>query len=433
MKQKKATIPVGKQVTASKTDLFLHCQYPWMPGLDLPRDAGSEASLYGTAFHWLLGGLLSGTLDAKRAKDVYSAEVTATAKKYAVSAPEELEEHVRVSHGMLRRWLKGENDWGLDFFESTASGENGPESIASVEKSIALNPKRYLTDREGGVRNASPVEEKNHVYPDLKPNEIGGTIDLQIDLPRRDLSLLTDHKSGSQAKDFAKPDENAQMLTLATAAPAGSGRILAIFHADRKSLPVMHAQEVTQSQVDTHVIALRKAQRRVGDGSLTPGWWCAKMYCPARTVCPAAQGSIVVAAGEMLAEVVEDVTGELPDAQGKATPGRITAMVRAALEGGLTTAKDVGRFHYFRAEMEKLLEMGNKEMKAWLSEHPDSRPRRPDDKVLVERTRNVERISKEKIRSALGAERAERLFEKLRRQGAMESVEERYWQAAFED
>jgi hypothetical protein len=435
VKKKLPIAPPGRQVSASKTDLFLRCQYPWMPGLELPHDAGSEASLYGTAFHWLIGLLLTPGVEGKTRLETeqWTSAVDFAAKKWGIKDARELEGHVRSSYQMLRAWLKGQNDWGIDFLEQGAE--------VSVERSIALNPRLYLKDREGAVRDCAPVEEENHIYPDLKPNEIAGTVDLQTDLPTSGISLVLDHKTGHEAKDFAKPDENAQMLTLATGTPVpGGNRILAIYHADRRSLPVVHAQEVTQAQVDSHVQKLRYAQRRVGDGSMTPGWWCDKMYCPARSVCPAKAGSIVVATGAMLAEVIEDVTGELVGLEGagavsssRRKPGTVTAIVRRGLEEGLTTAEDVGRFHYFKKEMERLMDMADREIKKWVEDNPDVRPKRPDGKVLIRSPRNVERLSKERIVAALGTTRAEKLFARLRRQGALETKVEMQLRAVFDE
>jgi len=406
---KKHHLPVvqpHKQVTASKTDLFIHCQYPWMPDLQLPVDTGSEAALFGTAFHWLLGGLLAGTYSLKKPIG-WDRAVKEAAKKWSVRDAFDLEAHTRVSYQILMAWLRGGNDWGLDFTKNTLQ----------VEKSVALTPKT------GETRSCEPVQEEGHIYPDLEPDEIGMSIDLEIDQAAIHPALILDHKSGHD-DDFRNPERNPQLLTMAS--DVTGDPILAIFHAERRGgMPTVHAQEVQRSAVTAHNKKLRKAQLRVGDGSMTPGSWC--RYCRAKTICPAARGGIIVSARKMLAGVVEDVTGEAVPVEG------MTAMVRRGVENGLTKSSDVGRFHYFRAEMLKLLEMGDREIRVWMKDHPKKSPKRPDGKRLVWGSRTVERLSKERIITALGTTDAEKLFRKLRRLGALEAKEEEFLRAVWDD
>lgn len=382
-----------KQITASRAKLFLGCQYPFGDLPELPHDEGSETSEYGNAFHWVISHY-----SMKRGQPPMDLEkqIDHAVKKWKLrrSAVAELPGHVRISFQVLYGFLSGKNAWGINF---------RPGGFR-VEQSAALS----LRGAEVTIRKTPPPTEEDHIYPDLKKREIGMTIDLSVEPGRENSdapSLVLDHKTGS-AEDYSKPEENPQLLTMAPSV-YGPDRILAILHADRRGLPEVHAEEVGQDAVDRHVARLRRAMKRVGDGSMTPGPWC--RYCPVKPVCPAAAGSIVVAVSQLMQGVGES---GLPN-----TPG--SAIVRA-LDEGLATADDVGRLHYFSAEFRKLDEQGKKLTREWVREHPQEDAMRPDGKRLTFQTYEEERLSKSRILEIMGAEYAEKLFNRLRRRGALE-------------
>jgi hypothetical protein len=264
-------------------------------------------------------------------------------------------------------------------------------------------------------RIASPTAD-GHVYEEAEKKEIPGTVDLMEDSPLRDpdgLSLVMDYKSGVGANEnFERPAKHPQLKTLSLI--PDKEPVVAIFHADRRGLPIIYAEEISQAERASHARKVHRALSRRNSGYMRPGEWCKR--CPARPICPTQTAELLAGAASLV-------------------NGGHDTLIRTAKASAMTTADDIGRLHQFFSEFDRLKEQARPLMKARVIALFEERKivSRPDGKILVVRGRTEERLSKGKIVEALGAPEAERLFNKLRKAGALETTESEGLYAQFPD
>lgn len=377
-------------MSASKSATFLKCQWAYDPSRELEPDGGSAAARYGSSFHEIIAWCLTYCMRTGEPDAGYPMIVAASAEKWrSKSAGHELAAHAWGSFVYLRSWLLGKNPWGVNmapwsFKDASHRGK------WRVESSYALKMNKPVS-----VRSVASPSIEGHRY-DLEPGEIGATADLEI---FDSVGLTLDHKTGS-SKDFSSPAEDEQLRSLGLAHGETATPILAVGHFDRRGLPMIYAEEAGAGVLKKHAASLRKAMRRVGDGSLTPGPWC--KTCPGRSICPSQFANLIPAA--------ENVASQVLDAE----------LVRIP-RSSLTTADSVGRAHFFKAELGRLLDKLGDEIRVWVEAHPDDVATRPDGKSLEFVDRSYESLSKTSIVEALGKVEGERLIEKLRKMGVMKA------------
>jgi hypothetical protein len=382
------------QPTASKTDLLLNCQWPFDPEREIPERANvPEGTRYGSAFHQIME---VAPLERGQKIPNLGGLVAVTRKKWDLDegVGQELAEHVRGSLPVLQKWLSGKNAWDHDFSKANTF----------TEKSFAIS----VDDGEEGIgiRTIRRPREEDHVYEDLGEGDIGATTDLLVE---EETALVLDYKTGND-EQFAFPHRHPQMRTLSLIPRAAP--VVAIFHADRRGLPVIYAEEIADSARHLHVRRLRKALRKVSDGSLRPGPWCT--HCPAKTICPTQTAAVLQGAAALFDE-------------GTLKLARID-------RNSLTKAADVGWLHQFFAEVDHLKALARPHMLAFVKASLGKEiVSRLDGKVLIVRKRTEERLSKKAIVDALGVKEAERLFDKLRKAGALTETESEGVWAVFPD
>ena len=390
---------MAKQPTASRTALLLKCQWSFSDSVEIPpEESVGEAPRYGSAFHALLEAAPL-ELGKRFDEGPFGILVDATAKKWSLSrsVAEELAGHVRGSLPVLQKWLAGKNPFDMKF------------NVKALrrEKSWAIKPFRGRRLIHAEAREIANPTTDGHVYEELKKGEIAGTEDLG------DVGFVMDYKTGSQDHDFAKPAKNDQLRTLALASGA-STTLVAIFHADRRGLPVIYADELEEDAHRSHARKLALALKRTNSGYLRPGPHC--QYCPARTVCPTQTAALLQGAASLV-------------------DGGMTALATTSKSSAMEKPEDIGRLHQFFSEFDRLKEKAKPLMKARVKAllEDGKLSQRPDGKVLTIRTRSEERLSKKAIADALGSSEAERLFEKLRKAGALVTSESEGLYAEFPD
>jgi hypothetical protein len=368
---------MGLQTTASKTALLLQCSRPFAEDVALSRESGAAAN-YGSAFHGALEAVV-------RRAERCEAEML---KKWAVSdaTVEELRAHVDQAYTVLLKWCNGDNPFGAKF------------SVTDTEKHLATKIRRapggsYASSYAYSVASREcDFDEATHHY-DLRKGEMGGTFDLLLRCEDGRLCVL-DYKTGDWG-NFMHPSELPQMRTLALQT---SSELVAILHTPRNLPAVVYAEEISAETLSQHIRALSAARRRIGDGSLRPGFDC--KYCEAKDSCPAKDGELLERSGALI-------------------QGSLSALLPA---GALTKQIDLGRFHMLLGELDKLQKRAREEMKQEVA--AGAVIERPDGKVLVLEEREYERLSKASILEALGKKEGEKMLESLRKKGAF-SVEKR--------
>jgi hypothetical protein len=230
-----------------------------------------------------------------------------------------------------------------------------------------------------------------HDYPEAGEDEFPGTADLVSVVRRSALSkkilLVLDHKSGfNVAADWQPrtPAENGQLRSLATAFADRYEPdlvIVAFFHAPIEGLPTVMADELTSADIESHRRELQRAWKRLGNGWLHPGDWCA--HCPAWAVCPTNSTSL-------------------------------TELKRA---GGPLTSTRVGSIHAALGEFNRLADRLREEIRAWVAANGPGE--RPDGSTVEIVEKMVERLSKRSILEALGPVRGEAMLDQLRSCGAL--------------
>jgi hypothetical protein len=369
--------------TASKTDHLFACTWPF--GRVVPREDVGERTRFGSAFHQVMEAKVR---DSNRRPLIFKA----AAAEWDVDI-DELEERVGEALPIIQAWLKGGNQWDLDFTKGQMHLE------VSVGFSPGTGEARVLPDGPG----------PDHDYPGRLDGEIPGTADLasvltvgkgrgQIkngrqygrqSLPTKYL-LVLDYKSGwnvSAGWQPQTPAESGQLLTLASALAKIHGItniIVAFFHARRDSTPIVLADMVTATDLAAHRRELIAAMANVGSEWMRPGPWCST--CPGRSICPT----------------------------------RTTSLTTLGKPPGPMTSTRLGVIHQTLAEWRKLEEDLVAEMTAWVKANGPGQ--RPDGQIvdLVERSRS--NLSMASIVRAYGPLKGKALIEKLRKEGAIETL-----------
>ncbi len=356
---------MGIQVTASKTPLLLACSRPFDPETETTKEDASEPMRYGSALHECLE--LGREADVAAIAAKWGGDISAT----------ELHAHAIRTMACLKKWLDGDNIFQEKF---TVVGRETHRATLILKGGATAT-------RE------CDFDADNHVY-DLLPGEFGGTDDLVaesrayqneegVSVVRR---VVVDYKSGDWG-DFHKPSEMPQMLTLALQTKADAAAIL---HSPRAGVPVMYVDPVTPEELALFARRIKSAMRRIGDGSLRPGAWCAR--CSALEGCPAQDGALLKKAN---------------------------ALIRVAVSSEeMARPLDKGAFHAFLQELNRLSTRAREVLRN------DVRAGeiivRPDGSVLVLRETEYETLSKSSIVRALGKQKGERLIEDLRKKGCVE-------------
>lgn len=349
------------QKTASKTALLLQCPRPFSEGIELEEQSAGEAAIYGTKFHNLMAAKLRNPTSTPWQSLLVQADDN-----------NDLVDHALSAYAELQAWMLPEgNPFGLSF------------KVAEVETSRALD----LTKSSGGIRPITLRDpDGDHEYVDLAEHELAGTADviLEAETPTGIFRCVLDHKTGEHEEYYVRPSQLEQMQALAAMWEADA---VAVLHTPRNVPPIVYAEPVS---LDRFRHKLWQAHRLLDSGFLRTGPEC--KFCPARTSCPAKQGELIAAAGQVLG----------------------AALVKR--QEPLTA----GQFHQLRGQWNAL------EKQALASIREDVRAgsviERPDGKVLELVTKNIERLSKKSILEAYGKKRGEEMLQQLRDDGALSEV-----------
>ena len=364
---------MARQVTASKTGLLLRCARPFDPATPIEPREPTEAMKYGSCIHKLL------ELSLKSLEVDYEG----VCSKWGVEDVEGAKRHLGAILEALKGFMQeGGNPFGVKF---GVLFTEVPYATLVAPKSKNTPPRT----RECGF------DAETHTY-DLREGELGGTYDIL--LYSKDWGyIVVDLKTGSYG-DWTQPNLLPQMQTLVLQSRLKfkrGGRLgrfaAAILHSEKDAPPVIYCEEIGAAESAHHLKVLRAAMGRIGDGSLTPGEWCAK--CPALEGCPANDGNLLA---------------------------RSESLVKAANTELMTAAAEPGKLHMFLQQFEALA----KRARELLREQVEGGAviTRPDGKTLAIREVEKESLSKASVIEALGKEEGERLIEELRSKGAVKSV-----------
>ena len=270
-----------RQVTGSKSALLLQCGWSFDParGEYEEPDENPErdiAAAYGSDFHAAMNGQLARDLGH--------------GKKRAID--KDVLKHAKEAQGVLDRWL-------------TREGWKKGKPIVRREHSYAYNVET------GAARKCKPPRVEDHVYPDLGPEEIGQTLDLEIEQPKR--ILVLDYKTGADEEGkFAYPSRLPQLLSNALAATSCNkkkgGRVigyevhLAVLHAPVGLTPIVYADPPIELQcLWDYGRTLRDSFNMITSGYLRTGPEC--KYCPARGICPTRGSRLLEEADSILGAI----------------------------------------------------------------------------------------------------------------------------------
>jgi hypothetical protein len=376
---------MGSQISASNTDLFLGCQRPFDPEVELDEREATPEMRYGSAFALIMArasellALPKGVSSQGFATLVSASDV---AHKFNVDRETavKLAEHTLRAWKYLKGWIDSDNPLNIKF------------KIARVETPMATflsiqGNKLVTTTRE------SKIDLESHTY-DLDENEIGGTPDRTLASADGKIRIVMDDKTGEdRALVYANPVEMGQLRTLALQTDATH---VAVFHSPKSGgSDSIYLDPISPKVLAEHHAALRLAMSRVGDGSLRPGPHC--KYCPARSSCPANYGEMVTA-----------------------TAKSVSALTKINL-GSLSETVDRGVFTHTWRNLEKMAKIARDLIKEEVA--GGAVYEEPDGKILTLVTQKRESLSMTSIRDALGKPAGDAEIERLRKLGAIKAVE----------
>jgi hypothetical protein len=360
--------------TASHSDVFLNCPYPWDKEIDVGDipEAGDGAT-YGVIFHKMM------------------ASSPFAWKTIALEWPDSkaLIDRVKLATTVLNKFLAGSNAWGLKL--------SGGKAYRELPMVLHLST--------GDALKCRPPSEDTHEYPNHVTGQIRGTADLVV-IDRASKTLLVlDYKTGYDVSwDVIGHDQIKTLLLMAVGVflkgqTRGWRLIGAIFAARTGIEPSVHAEAVPIELLTKHLAELRAAQARTGHGFLRPGPWC--RWCALRGVCPTKTGESL---GEARAII-------------KAAGGVVKTAMR---EEGITVG-NAGRIHQLSAAFEKL----KKQVHPHIVDLVRSGEfiQQPDGKVLVLKPVSRRHLSMKSILRALGPERGGQLLQDLDARGCIETVD----------
>jgi hypothetical protein len=373
------------QPSASRTSLLLACPRPFDPELEVESSEAGEAAKYGSAFHLALAACLASPAKKPLERSArYAREINKAATKYDVkSTAHELAGHVKSSAQVLRNWL------GREKLE-----------VSEIERSYAVKP--YA---EGWDVREIPPHDEEHRYA-VEPGELPGTVDLIARDRNRTRAVVLDHKTGSLDPGFAQPAKLAQMKTLGLIVRPKLNAEVAIFHADRRGLPIVYAEPYETREKDRHAAELHAAFVRIGSGFMRSGPQCT--YCPARVGCPARTADLLAESTAALVEGANKLAVE-PLVSGP--------LARVARAGLATVEERAGVLYELLKCFRALDEAGTAEIRRLVQEGKIIETR--DGKVLAIRTEQFETLSKKSVIEALGKVAGEKELKRLRAKGAI--------------
>jgi PD-(D/E)XK nuclease superfamily protein len=366
---------VGSQISASNTDLFLGCQRPFDPEVELDERDSTPEMNYGSAF--------AETMATYATKSAGAKEALAIAEKWKLG-DEDLDRftgHTIRAWNYLRNWLTGDNPLKRKF------------KIVRVETPMAT----HLSEQKGKlvtVTRETKLDLESHHY-DLDEGEIGGTPDRTLVSADGKVKIVMDDKTGEDRQGFyANPSGMGQLRTLALQTDATH---VAVFHSPRSGgSDSIYLDPMPTKELASHHSALRLAMSRVGDGSLRPGPHC--KYCPARGSCPANYGEMVTA-----------------------TAKSVSALTKVNL-GSLSETVDRGVFTHTWRNLEKMAKIARDLIKEEVREGAlYEEPFGGGTLKLLPKSKRE--ISLKSIREALGEKAGAEEIERLTKIGAVRTIE----------
>ena len=345
--------------SASNLHLLFACPRPFSDDVEVERDEPNIRMRYGSAFHEMMAGV--------NPED-------AAAKFNVVPYTDELAAHVVRAKAALNDWLEN-NYLGVKF------------TVIAEERAAAWD---YVTRTS---RHNIPFNEAEHSY-DCAETEIPGTADLVVHAegpnPGEVIRVVFDYKTGDYGS-FDHPELMPQMQHLAVTWDATH---VAILHAPRGGIPVIHIAPFDSMARAKAEAAMTAAMLRINSGFLRPGPHCKR--CPAKVGCPTNNADLI-----------------------KET----NMLVRMATGGGpLANPVDKGALSQFLRLFSPLAEQARELLKADVK--AGEVITEPSGKTLQMQTAQVERISKKSIIEALGKEAGEAKLAELRALGCLVSKEE---------
>lgn len=304
----------------STAGLLLVCQWPWgrtvsSEPLEVVGEKPSEKSLavyspprvvsdsgnalsetpeanYGSAIHEVLAArIVDPPKKIKKAKVAAKWGITDSDEQAAFIA------HADEAVDTFITWMVKKNPWGIDLTR---------RAKIRTEMSIAYNVEKNT------ARLAVAPTADTHEYKGIEVGELPGTADVVIDeidrtlrapMKKEDVGdlaarlaevpdlIVIDHKTGD---GWAMPNENAQLKSLALANAVrvnAKSAAVGIFHTSTEESSTMFIDEIDREEIKEFRVKLKTAWKRIGDGSLNPGFHCGG--CPAISICPAHAGAIM--------------------------------------------------------------------------------------------------------------------------------------------
>jgi hypothetical protein len=142
-------------------------------------------------------------------------------------------------------------------------------------------------------------------YSDVKPGEIGGTLDAISYDPATATLTVRDWKTG---KPVTPARENMQLACGVLAArslyqDAQRFVVELVYLKDDGSMPYVDSAELHAMDLDSARQELRDALKHHAKAAPTPGNHCTSLYCPARGTCPATVSAMVELSGVSTASI----------------------------------------------------------------------------------------------------------------------------------
>jgi len=366
---------MGLQISASNSDLFLNCQRPFDPEVELDEREATDAMNYGSAFAEVMAEYrLRGKLPSLFVHNV------AAKWKLDTDSEGDLAAHTSRAYALWKEWqLQGPLD-RLKVVRVETPMATFLGATKATAKKLAVQTRETKLDLE------------THHY-DLDANEIGGTPDVCLTSDDKKIRVVSDDKTGEdRAMVYSSPKDMGQLKTLALMTDATH---VAVFHSPRSGgSDAIYLDPITPKELAEHHAALRLALSRVGDGSMRPGPWC--RYCPAKSSCPTQYGELAVHTGAL----VKKLSGA------------------GAIQ--LSDGVDRGLFVQTWSQLEKLAKIAREQIKEEVAAGEVYEC--PDGRVLTLTEVKRENISLKSIREALGKPAGEAEIERLRKMGAIKEI-----------
>ena len=369
---------MGSQISASNTDLFLGCQRPFDPSVELDERDANDAANYGSAF----AEAMAFARQQKSPSLAWTKIIPLAVQKWNLEKEDgvNLKAHIQRAFEFWAKWRDGENPLKQKL------------TVVRVETPMAA----HLSESKGKlatVTRETKLDLETHTY-DLDEGEIGGTPDVCLTDASKKIKIVSDDKTGEDRQGFyANPVGMGQLRTLALMTNATH---VAVFHSPRSGgSDSIYLDPISPKELTSHHAALRLAMSRVGDGSLRPGPHC--KYCPAKSSCPANYGEMVTA-----------------------TTKSVAALTKVNL-GSLSETVDRGVFTHTWRSLEKMAKIARDLIKEEV--RAGAIYEEPSGKILTLSSKKKRDISLKSIREALGEKAGEEEIARLTKIGAVREIE----------